>query len=200
MTLAPTESIKQADVQSRMMEWTEPRGSRKRACSRSELCLSSNLPFFCSSSTWFWGRTSWVTPCSSYWGRAKKRILCSKNQQDVPPFCISLLPRINKLMYIFTGFLRVGDIRPICPSHTDLKTDSPWHRSSSASHCCRSPSPAASLGLCGRPVSAQGLLLSVNTSPAAAGMSVLCAISFLLAPLKCVLRLQYCPKNRHFEL
>lgn len=73
MALAPTESMKLADVQSRMMEWTVLRGSRKMASSESDSsCLSCNWPFFCSSVTGFCGITSWVTPCFLYYIQSKK--------------------------------------------------------------------------------------------------------------------------------
>lgn len=80
MALAPTESMKLADVQSRMMEWTVHRGSMKTASSRSDsLCRSSSWPFLCSSATLLWDKTSWVTPCSSYWNQTKRRILHDGN-------------------------------------------------------------------------------------------------------------------------
>lgn len=72
MALAPTESMKLAGVQSRMMEWTALRGSRKTGSSKSDsLCLS--WLFFCSSATWLSDKTSWVTPSSLYWNQSKKQ-------------------------------------------------------------------------------------------------------------------------------
>lgn len=58
MALAPTESTKQTDVQSKMTEWTAPAGSGTRASSG----RSSNRPFRCSSSAVTSVRTAWVTP------------------------------------------------------------------------------------------------------------------------------------------
>lgn len=61
--LAPTESTKQTDVQSKTTEWMAPGGSGTRAsCSR-----SSSRPFRSSSSAATSARTSWVTPLSLNW-------------------------------------------------------------------------------------------------------------------------------------
>ena len=98
MALAPTESMKLADVQSRMMEWTVHRGSIKTASSRSDsLCRSSSWPFLCSSATLLWDKTSWVTPCSLYWNQPKRRILHEGNSNKPQGiscchFCVFLDP------------------------------------------------------------------------------------------------------------
>lgn len=98
MALAPTESMKLADVQSRMMEWTVHRGSMKTASSRSDsLCRSSSWPFLCSSATLLWDKTSWVTPCSSYWNQTKRKILHYGNSNKPQGtsgchFCVFLDP------------------------------------------------------------------------------------------------------------
>lgn len=214
MALAPTESTKQTDVQSRMMEWTELRGSRKRASSKSELCLFSSWPFLCSSKVRLWDRTSWVTPCSFDWNPSKRWILYNKHfikPQVVPSFSISLLLKVDfsvhglnriKCSSLFTRFLTKfsyclrGHLRPkkhcqlnqperyracwvfalsttltVYMSNQTEKTDLPWHKPSVEYCDCHLPSPSVSLGLCGQPVCAQGLLPSVNTSPVS---SVLC--------------------------
>ena len=98
MALAPTESMKLADVQSRMMEWTVHIGSMKTASSRSDsLCRSSSWPFLCSSATLLWDKTSWVTPCSLYWNQPKRRILHEGNSNKPQGiscchFCVFLDP------------------------------------------------------------------------------------------------------------
>ncbi len=75
MALAPTESMKLAGVQSRMMEWMVLRGLRNTTSSKSDsLCLTPNWPFISSSATWLWDKTSWVTPCSLYWKPIKETL------------------------------------------------------------------------------------------------------------------------------
>lgn len=62
MALAPTESMKQTSVQSRMMEWTDTRPS-----SESDLSASSTWLFPFSSATWLGDRVSHVSLCSVNW-------------------------------------------------------------------------------------------------------------------------------------